>query len=260
MRLFQKEGEEGDTIKRSWIKLYLEILDDDEFGELPEFQKWRAIELFLVAGENGDDGLLPPVARLAWRLRLDEVKLAETLSALTQVGVVHETPEGWKVTHFEKRQERIDGAERTRLYRERLRESDGSSQKSHKKGDVDVSLSSSSTSSSVSVSPSDSEERGTGGETGNVFTVYEHNIGVLTPMIADALKDAEDTYGPVWVCAAIQEAVASNARSWKYCEAILKRWSKDGFQAPRKGSKSVPEDVAAHNKRVIEELSKEPMK
>ena len=65
-------------MKRIWIKLYLEILDDMEFGELPEFMKWRAIELFLVAGENGDDGLLPSVKRLAWRLRLDEVKIAET--------------------------------------------------------------------------------------------------------------------------------------------------------------------------------------
>ncbi len=88
--------------KKFWIKLYMEILDDDKFGTLPEFIKWRAIELFLVAGENGNDGLLPPVARLAWRLRLDEVKIAETLSALTQVGVVHETPQGWVVTNFKK--------------------------------------------------------------------------------------------------------------------------------------------------------------
>ena len=29
-------------MKRIWIKLYLEILDDAEFGELPEFMKWRA--------------------------------------------------------------------------------------------------------------------------------------------------------------------------------------------------------------------------
>ena len=106
-------------MKRSWIKLYLEILDDIEFGELPEFIKWRAIELFLVAGENGDDGLLPSVKRLAWRLRLDEVKITETLSALTQVGVVHETPEGWVVTHFIKRQEPMSSAERVKEYRKR---------------------------------------------------------------------------------------------------------------------------------------------
>jgi hypothetical protein len=70
--------------KKFWIKLYMEILDDDKLGLLPEYIKWRGIALFLVAGETGDDDLLPPVARLAWRLRLDEVKIAETLSALCQ--------------------------------------------------------------------------------------------------------------------------------------------------------------------------------
>jgi hypothetical protein len=112
--------------KGIWIKLYLEILDDDKIGMLPEYIKWRAIELFLVAGENGDDGLLPPVARLAWRLRLDKVKIAETLSALTQVGVVHETPQGWVVTNFKKRQY-SESYERTKRYRERYktRHSDG---------------------------------------------------------------------------------------------------------------------------------------
>ena len=140
--------------KRFWIKLFIEILDDDKFGTLPEFIKWRAIELFLVAGENGNDGLLPPVARLAWRLRLDEVKIAETLSALTQVGVVHETPEGWVVTNFSKRQERVEGAERTRQYRERLRNSDESVTKRHEKCDDDVSLTLNLNSSSISDSDS----------------------------------------------------------------------------------------------------------
>ena len=104
-------------IKRFWIKLYIEILDDDKFGILPEFMKWRAIELFLVAGENGNDGLLPPVERLAWRLRLPQEKLAETLSAIAQVGVVHETPEGWVVTNFMKRQAAIPVGERVKRYR-----------------------------------------------------------------------------------------------------------------------------------------------
>lgn len=104
-------------MKHYWIKLWVEILDDDKIGMLPEYMKWRMIELFLVAGENGQDGLLPPVARLAWRLRLDDVKIAETLSALTQVGVVTETPEGWRITNFAKRQESKE-AERQRRYRD----------------------------------------------------------------------------------------------------------------------------------------------
>jgi DnaD/phage-associated family protein len=65
----------------------------------------------------------------------------------------------------------------------------------------------------------------------NVFRVYEQNIGALTPMIAEALRDAEKTDSAAWVCAAIDEAVKNNARSWKYCEAILSRWRKDGFRA-----------------------------
>ena len=62
----------------------------------------------------------------------------------------------------------------------------------------------------------------------NIFKLYEENIGPLTPLIADALKDAEDTYSAEWIEAAIEEAVLRNARNWKYCEAILKHWKEEG--------------------------------
>ena len=62
----------------------------------------------------------------------------------------------------------------------------------------------------------------------NVFRLYEENIGPLTPLIADALKDAEELYYPEWVAEAIELAVKNNKRSWKYCEAILKRWKEEG--------------------------------
>ena len=62
----------------------------------------------------------------------------------------------------------------------------------------------------------------------NIFKLYEENIGPLTPLIADALKDAEDTYSAEWIKEAIEEAVLHNARKWKYCEAILKDWKENG--------------------------------
>ena len=65
----------------------------------------------------------------------------------------------------------------------------------------------------------------------NIFSLYEHEIGLLTPMIAEALEDAEKTYPKEWFELAFQEAVTHNARSWKYIDAILKRWQKDGFQS-----------------------------
>ena len=62
----------------------------------------------------------------------------------------------------------------------------------------------------------------------NVFKLYEENIGPLTPMIADMLKDAEETYSDEWVAEALEIAVTRNVRNWKYVEAILKRWKENG--------------------------------
>ncbi|HXQ38790.1 MAG TPA: DnaD domain protein, partial [Anaerolineales bacterium] len=62
----------------------------------------------------------------------------------------------------------------------------------------------------------------------NIFKLYEENIGPLTPLIADALKDAESTYPDEWIAETIELAVKNNKRYWKYCEAILKRWKEEG--------------------------------
>jgi len=62
----------------------------------------------------------------------------------------------------------------------------------------------------------------------NVYKLYEENIGALTPLIADTLKDAEETYQAEWIAEAIELAVKNNKRNWKYCEAILKRWKEEG--------------------------------
>lgn len=62
----------------------------------------------------------------------------------------------------------------------------------------------------------------------NVFQCYEENIGMLTPMIADELRDAEKEYPVGWVEDAIREAAASNARSWRYIVKALERWKRVG--------------------------------
>jgi DNA replication protein len=62
----------------------------------------------------------------------------------------------------------------------------------------------------------------------NIFTLYEQNIGPLTPLIADALAEAEGTYPAGWIEEAFSEAVALNRRNWKYIRAILERWRSEG--------------------------------
>ena len=66
----------------------------------------------------------------------------------------------------------------------------------------------------------------------NVFEMYEQNIGMLSPMIADALLEAEDMYPEEWIEEAIEEAVVQNKRSWRYISRILERWEHEG-RGPR---------------------------
>ncbi len=69
----------------------------------------------------------------------------------------------------------------------------------------------------------------------NIYELYEQNVGMLTPLIADELRDAEEEYSAGWVESAIKEAVANNARSWRYIAAMLERWKSGGRGARRGG-------------------------
>jgi DNA replication protein len=65
----------------------------------------------------------------------------------------------------------------------------------------------------------------------DIFTLYEENIGMLTPMIAEELKEAERLYPAAWIKDALKEAVSQNKRKWSYISAILERWSQEGRES-----------------------------
>jgi DnaD/phage-associated family protein len=62
----------------------------------------------------------------------------------------------------------------------------------------------------------------------NIFVLYEQNIGMMTPLIADQLRDLEKSYPPDWIDEAFVLAVAGNKRRLRYIQAILKRWETEG--------------------------------
>ena len=62
----------------------------------------------------------------------------------------------------------------------------------------------------------------------DIFTLYEQNIGLLTPMIAEELKEAERLYPEDWIRDAIKEAVKQGKRKWSYISVILESWSVEG--------------------------------
>lgn len=62
----------------------------------------------------------------------------------------------------------------------------------------------------------------------NIYALYEQNIGPLTPILADELRDAEQTYPADWIDDAFRIAVNKNVRNWNYIEAILRSWKEKG--------------------------------
>lgn len=80
----------------------------------------------------------------------------------------------------------------------------------------------------------------------NIFTLYEQNIGLLTPMIAEELRDAEKEYPQPWIEDAFKEAVALNKRNWRYIARILENWATQGRESGKPGrypkKRARPED------------------
>ena len=82
--------------------------------------------------------------------------------------------------------------------------------------------------------------------------LYQSNIGMITPMISDFLKEAAGEYPPDWYAPAFEIAVKNNVRKWNYVEAVLKSWNVNGFGwtpgqskpgAPKRGSKTTADEL-----------------
>ena len=65
-------------------------------------------------------------------------------------------------------------------------------------------------------------------ELADIFTLYEENVGMLTPLIAEELREAGKQYPESWIREAIKEAVTMNKRNWRYIARILEHWSIEG--------------------------------
>jgi DnaD/phage-associated family protein len=79
-------------------------------------------------------------------------------------------------------------------------------------------------------------------KTPNIFELYEQNVGVITPIMAEELKDAQRTYPPEWIEDAFREAVKGQKQNWKYISRILERWRVEGRGSGAHRSGTVPDD------------------
>ena len=83
---------------------------------------------------------------------------------------------------------------------------------------------------------------GGGGERHSIFDLYESEIGLLTPTIADSLKEDIDKYSAGWIADAIRIAAKNNVRKLRYVEAILGKWATEGRDAPKRTNGKPPAD------------------
>ena len=76
----------------------------------------------------------------------------------------------------------------------------------------------------------------------NIFQLYEETVGIITPLVAERLKEVEVEYPASWIEEAFREAAQQNRRRLAYIEAILRSWKEDGrgHGAPGRRLEKVP--------------------
>ena len=108
-------------MNRHWVKLWISALDDARLATLKD-PEWRlAVECFMVAGENGDEGQLPSSKELAWRLRRDLVQMEAMLDVLVIAGLVEKKRNTYTVAKFSKRQSAVTNTQRQAAHKKAKR-------------------------------------------------------------------------------------------------------------------------------------------
>jgi len=121
-------------MKNNWLKLYHEILSDPKMGTMSDHLFRRTIELFLLAGSEGKDGLLPEVNGIAWALHTTPKDIQTVISQLKKLNIIEdyfdpislisgtELPKRYIVKHFAVRQKSEQTkSESNRAYYEKKR-------------------------------------------------------------------------------------------------------------------------------------------
>ena len=61
-----------------------------------------------------------------------------------------------------------------------------------------------------------------------IYDLYERYVGLLSPIIAEELTEAAETYPARWIEEAFEIAAERGVRRWRYVQAILDRWMREG--------------------------------
>jgi DnaD/phage-associated family protein len=91
----------------------------------------------------------------------------------------------------------------------------------------------------------------------NIFVLYEENIGMLSPILAEELKEAEELYPGGWLESAFHIAVTENKRSWRYIAGILRRWAAEGKDEGKYDGKSGRHPQKDNRQKYLEDFKRQ---
>lgn len=225
--------------RKRWIKMWTqESLYGSISRELAPDERWAWVGILLLAGDSVEPGKVCAAPGVPWTDQqiadILQIPLTTWLAAKEKM-VLHEKIENrdgiLSIVNWDKYQGEFDKAEYMRDYMREYRQRKTNSKTVNSK-----------TVNSKTIEQNRGEGRGTEDilttttkeETlAKISNLYEENIGMLTPAIAESLKDIAEKYPPGWFAEALKEAVKSEHRNLKYIEAILERWQTEGFRSPK---------------------------
>ena len=235
-----------------WFRLYSEILDDKKIKRICRVTPCSKAEVIGVwvcilslANDSCKRGSLMMSEKVAYDLDdIEEItgvhqsKLAELMNLFVDLDMLTEGGNGYEVTNWNGRQFKSDNStERVREHRNKKDETLHGCYSNGTDTDTDT----------------DTELTTTTAPAQNVFTVYQNEIGNITPFIAEKLKADIDDFTESWVIDAIKVASAKQARNLPYVEAILKRWKTEGKDAGKRKTRAEPAGTSG-NDAILEEV------
>jgi hypothetical protein len=105
----------------SWWRAYNEAVEDPKLQRLGDKLGWAWFNLMCLASKN--DGVLPPIGDIAFKLRKTDQQAAETIASLVKAGLFEKLEDGtFKPHNWNGRQYQSDvSTHRVKRFRERQR-------------------------------------------------------------------------------------------------------------------------------------------
>lgn len=107
-----------------WFRVYDDLVDDEKVQMLSGDLVKALLNLWCLASKN--DGILPPMKAMAFKLRMKPQQVAAVIAELCDAGLIDRVDDLFRPHNWDKRQHKSDtdttAAERSRRYREKLRD------------------------------------------------------------------------------------------------------------------------------------------